>query len=278
MPFEDGTLVYVNLTAKVKDTNEGVETTVQDDAQKLGIYDQTRRYEPRLVAIGEGWVLGGLDEELKKMDLNEKKSIELTPERAWGERDPTLLRMIPIRRFGEKAADLRVGDTIEVDDRMGVVRFIGSGRAQVDFNPRLAGKTLLYDIETIKKLDTDEEKIRALIGRRFPGEDERIKFTVNDGEVVITIPEEFFLVEGLQIIKRGVGADIVHFLPKTRRVVFQEVLEVPQPAQETAAESREGSVAEAAVVMPSSTAAPAEASPSTEEKKEESQAAGQPTA
>ena len=93
MPFPKGTLVYVNYTAKVKDTNEGVETTLEDQAKALNMYDQTRRYEPRLVSVGEDWVLKGLDEEIAKMDVGEKKVAELPPAKAWGDRDPSLLRI-----------------------------------------------------------------------------------------------------------------------------------------------------------------------------------------
>src|SRR5712692_10567695 len=108
----------------------------------------------------------------------EKKAIELPPAKAFGERDPTKLRMVPLRKFGERASELAVGDTVEVENRVGTVRFIGSGRAQVDFNHLLAGKTLIYELEVVKKLETDEEKVRALIERRFVTEGEKVKFSL----------------------------------------------------------------------------------------------------
>lgn len=223
MPFAKGTLVYVNYTAKVKDTGEPIETTIEDEAKKLNIYDADRRYEPRLVAVGEDWVLKGLDEEIAKMDVGEKKTAELPPDRAWGGRDPTLLRMVPLRKFGEKADELRVGDEVEMDNRVAVVRFIGSGRAQVDFNHRLAGKTLIYDIEAMRKVEAGEDTIRSLMKRRFPGEGEKLQFAQNEGEVAVTIPDEAFLVEGLQFIKRGIANDILHFVPDVKKVTFTEV-------------------------------------------------------
>ena len=61
MSFEKGTLIYVNYTAKVKDTGEAIESTVEEEAKKLNIYDPERRYEA-LVSVGEDWVLKGLDE------------------------------------------------------------------------------------------------------------------------------------------------------------------------------------------------------------------------
>ncbi len=223
MPFSKGTLVYVNYTAKVKDTGEPIETTVEEEAKKLGIHDADRRYEPRLVAVGEDWVLKGLDEEIAKMDVGEKKTAELPPDKAWGGRDPTLLRMVPLRKFGEKADDLRVGDEVEIENRVAVVRFIGSGRAQVDFNHKLAGKTLIYDIEALRKVEPGEDTIRSLMKRRFPGEGEKLGFTQKEGEVAITIPDEAFLVEGLQFIKRGIANDILHFVPEAKKVAFSEV-------------------------------------------------------
>jgi peptidylprolyl isomerase len=223
MVFAKGTLVYVNYSAKVKDTGEPIETTLEEEAKKLNIFDPDRRYEPRLVAVGEDWVLKGLDEEISKMDVGEKKTAELPPDRAWGGRDPTLLRMVPMRKFGEKADELRVGDEVEIDNRVAVVRFIGSGRAQVDFNHKLAGKTLIYDIEVTRKVEPGEDTIRSLIKRRFPGEGDKLTFTQADGDVSVTIPEEAFLVEGLQFIKRGIANDVLHFVPDVNKVTFTEV-------------------------------------------------------
>ncbi len=254
MSFEKGTLLYVNYTAKVKDTGEAIESTVEDEAKKLNIYDPERRYEARLVSVGEDWVLKGLDEEIAKMEAGERKTVELSPEKAWGERDPTLLRMIPIRKFGEKADELRVGDVVEVDNRLGVVRFIGSGRTQVDFNHRLAGKTLVYDVEVVSKVETDEQKVRSLIKRRFPGElGDKIEFSQRASEVTAEIPEEAFMVEGLQVIKRGISNDIIHFIPTVKKVTFKEVYAnkdakaTPEEKAEDAAKPKEEPAAETEV-------------------------------
>lgn len=230
MPFSKGTLVYVNYTAKVKDTGDPIETTIEDEAKKMDIYDENRRYEPRLVAVGEGWVLKGLDEEIATMDVAQKKTAELPPDRAWGGRDPALLRMMPLRKFGDKADELRVGDEVEVDNRVAVIRFIGSGRAQVDFNHRLAGKTLIYEIEALRKVEPGEDTIRSLMKRRFPGEGEKLEFAQNDGEVAVKIPEEAFLVEGLQFIKRGIANDVMQFVPEVKKVTFTELYERKEEA------------------------------------------------
>jgi len=241
MPFEKSTLVYVNYTAKVKDTGEAIETTIEDQAKKLEIYDADRRYEPRLVSVGEGWVLKGLDEEIAKMTVGEKKTVELPPERAWGVRDPALMRMVPLRKFGERADELRVGDEVEMDNRIAVVRFIGSGRAQVDFNHRLAGKTLIYDIEALRTVEPGDDTIKSLINRRFPTEGEKFQFTRDAGDVSLSIPPEAFLVEGLQIIKRGIANDILHFVPEAKKVTFTEVYPRKEEAKAKPEQAQESS-------------------------------------
>jgi len=236
MTLEKGTLIFANLTARVKDTGEGIDTTVEEQAKNLKIYEDSRRYEPRLFAVGEGWLIAGLDAEVGKLSVGDKKEIELSPDKAYGNRDPTQLRMIPLRKFGEREHELTVGDSVEIDNRVGIVRFIGSGRAQVDFNHRLAGKSIVYDFEVLRKVETDQDKVRALIDRRLAGEGSKVAFEMTDGVVNVTIPEDLFLVEGLQIIKRGISNDVFKFVPSTTDLTFVEKFrnEKAQPKKEEA--------------------------------------------
>jgi peptidylprolyl isomerase len=222
MTLEKGTLIFANYTARVKDTGEGIESTVEAEAKRLNIFDGTRKYEPRLVAVGESWLISGLDQEVQKLEVGDKKEIELPPDKAFGPRDPTQVRMVPLRKFGEREHELEVGDSVEVDNRVGIVRFIGSGRAQVDFNHRLAGKSLVYDFEVLSKVETDEDKARALIDRRLSGEGNKATFQLTGGEMTVGIPEALFLLEGLQIIKRGIANDVFKFIPSVKSLTFLE--------------------------------------------------------
>ena len=222
MAFEKGTLIFANYTARVKDTGEGIESTVEEEAKKLKIFEESRKYEPRLVAVGEGWLISGLDAEVAKLSVGDKKEIELPPEKAFGARDPTQLRMIPLRKFGEREHELSVGDSVEVDNRVGIVRFMGSGRAQVDFNHRLAGKSIIYDFQVLRTVDTDDDKVRALVDRRLAGEGSKTTIEMSNGALTVTIPEDLFLVEGLQIIKRGISNDVFKFVPSLTALTFLE--------------------------------------------------------
>ena len=147
MGFVKGSLILIDYTAKVKDSDEVVETTIVDEAKKYNLFQDNIKYQPKLVSVGESWVLKGLDDALASAKTGDKLKVDVTPDKGFGERDSGKVRMIPLRKLGEDADKVGVGDTIEVDQKTGVVRFVGSGRVQVDFNHRLAGKTVVYDVK-----------------------------------------------------------------------------------------------------------------------------------
>jgi peptidylprolyl isomerase len=228
MPLEKGSLVLVDYTARVKDTNEVFETTREEEAKKNAeLHDPTRKYEPRLVSVGESWVLKGLDEALANANVGDKLNVEVTPDKGFGERDPNKVRMIPQRKLGDKADEVSAGDVIEVDERTGIVRYVGSGRIQVDFNHRFAGRTLVYDVNVIKKLESDNDKVTALVKRRMGVDDSKVKFNLAAPNLEIDVPEEAFLAEGLQIIKRAVANDVFKFVPSVKTVKFVENYQAP---------------------------------------------------
>src|SRR5919197_2152973 len=251
MALDKGSLVLVDYTAKVKGSNEIFETTSEEEAKKSELYDPTRKYEPRIVSIGEGWVLKGLDEALANANLGDKLTIEITPDKGFGDRDPSKVRMIPQRKLGEKADNIKVGDVVEMYERPGIVRYVGSGRVQLDFNHRFAGRTLTYDVIILRKLETDDDKIMSLIRRRLSIDKDKIKFKLVDSTLEIELAEETFLSEGLQIIKRAVANDIFKFVSTVKNIEFIESYKPLQPqspkpsqpqqlkAQETTVQSTE---------------------------------------
>jgi peptidylprolyl isomerase len=240
MTLERGSLILVDYTAKVKDSNEVFETTREEEAKKSDLFDPTRKYEPRLISIGEGWVLKGLDEALEAANIGDKIDVEITPDKGFGERDSNKVRMVAQRKLGEKADEVRVGDVIEIDNRTGIVRYVGSGRVQIDFNHRFAGRTLTYDVDIVKKLESDDDKIRSLIKRRLPLDDEKIKTNLKGITLEIELPEETLLAEGLQIIKRAAANDVFKFVPTLKEIKFIESFKssaLPQPQQDNGEKS-----------------------------------------
>jgi peptidylprolyl isomerase len=236
MPFNKGSLILLDYTARIKDNGEIFETTIEEDAKNSNLYDPTRRYEPRLISVGEGWVLKGLDEALTSTDVGQKLSIEISPDKGFGERDTNKVRMIPQRKLGEKANEIKVGDVVELDDRTGIIRYIGSGRVQIDYNHRLASRVLVYDVNVVKKIESNDDKIKYLLKRRLPIDDEKAKIEQHDDTVLIELPEDISLLDGLQIIKKAVTTDIFKFVDGLNKIMFQEVY-FSQKAKETSPSS-----------------------------------------
>jgi len=230
LTFNKGSLILIDYVAKVKDTEEIFDTTIEEEAKKHSIHESDVKYQPKLVSVGEVSypVLKGLDEALAKTSVGEKLTVEVTPDKGFGERDSTKVRMIPIRKLGEDADKISVGDTIEIDNKRAIVRFIGSGRVQIDYNHRYAGKTIIYDVNVIKSLESDNDKIEGILKNRLPVENSKIEFTIKDKEVNIKIPEEIFRADGIQIMKHFIQVDIFKFVPTLEKVNFIETYQNKQ--------------------------------------------------
>ena len=78
MTFEKGSLILIDYVAKVKDTDEVFDTTLEEDAKKHSIHESGVKYSPKLVSVGEVSypVLKGLDEALTKTAAGDKLTVE----------------------------------------------------------------------------------------------------------------------------------------------------------------------------------------------------------
>ena len=238
MTFSKGSLILVDYTSKVKDTGEVFETTIEEEAKKHSFHDPNVKYQPKLVSVGESWVIKGLDEALENTSVGDKTTIEVSPDKGFGERDSGKVRMIPLRKLEEDAEKVSIGDTIEVDNKKGIVRFIGSGRIKIDYNHRFAGKTILYDINVLKELKSDEDKITGILKKNLPVEDEKILFNKKDKILDIIIPQEIFRAENLPIIKHFIQMDLFKFVLGLEKITFTETYEKSDAKKETKQESK----------------------------------------
>ncbi|MCW3994129.1 MAG: FKBP-type peptidyl-prolyl cis-trans isomerase [Candidatus Bathyarchaeota archaeon] len=223
MALHKGDFILIDQTGKVKETGKVFDTTIEETAKKEHLYKEGEIYEPKLVVIGEGWVLKTLDESLTTIEITKKTPIEIPPKKAFGERDPEKIKRVSLRNLTAKGITPNLGKRVEYNGKMATVRTIGAGRVLLDFNPPLAGKTLIYEVTIQKKLTTKKQKIAALIRRRIPAvEKNKFKFTTKQKTVNIEMPEDAFYIEGIQVAKRGIAIDIQKFFPKTTTVKFVE--------------------------------------------------------
>jgi len=237
MPFKKGDFLLLDYTAKVKETGETFDTTNQETAKSERLYKEGEIYEPKLIVVGEGWLLKTVDDALPTLKLNKSQTIEIPPDKAFGPRDPEKLKTIPLKRLRDKGITPQLGQRIEYDKKLATIRTLGAGRVTLDFNPPLAGKTLVYEVVAKKKLKTPEEKIAALIHRRIPVIDiTKFQLDITKTQTTIHVPEDAFYLEGLQLAKRGVAADIQRFFSDITKIRLIETFETPK--KEVAAEEK----------------------------------------
>ena len=232
MALQKGDFILIKYTRKVKETNDVNETTNEEVAKKEHIFKEGGIYEPKLVIIGEHFYLEALEDSLTTMEANKPATVEIPPEKGSGQRDPQKVRLVPLKQLLAKEINPVVGAQIEFQGKEPIVRSIGAGRVLLDFNPPLAGKTLIYDVTVNKKLESNEEKIGALVHRRIPAvEENQFKLTIQDKSLTIDMPELAFYIEGIQIIKRGIAIDIQKYIPDLAETKFVEAFKAePKPA------------------------------------------------
>ncbi len=218
-----GDFIKVEMTGSSVETGEVFETTSEEVAQESGLWEENRTYEPRLVIVGDGFVLRGLDERLPGTPFDEEIEIEIPPEEAFGERNPAEVQMVPFRVLRSKGINPYVGAELEIDGRQAIVRSVGAGRVQLDYNHPLAGRQIVYKLKVIEHMTDEKDKMRALIGRRFLGIDTaEFALKKTKKKLRIGIPDQIFFGENIQIAKRGVALDLLRYFEDIDEVEYYE--------------------------------------------------------
>jgi peptidylprolyl isomerase len=195
-------------------------------------------------------VLKALDDSFTTMKVDKTSTVEISPEKAFGPRDAEKVKRVHLRQLTEKGINPAIGMRVEFGGKNAIIRSMGAGRVLLDFNPPLAGKTLVYEVIVNKKLENQEEKIGSLIHRRIPVVEEgKFKYNVTDKTLTVDMPEDTFYLEGVQIAKRGIALDIQKFFPDLDEVKYVETIMAPpkpeaKPPIESAPQEKPSEVVE----------------------------------
>lgn len=171
------------------------------------------------VIVGAKYVINGLDEALQQMNLTEKRTIEIPPEKGFGQRDLNLIKLVPESEFRKHDTKPYPGMVVNADNLRGRVLSVSSGRVKVDFNHPLAGKNLIYEVEIKEKIEKLEEKISAIVEFYTRLEKDKVKVALSGESAEITIPPVVH-----SIYKKKISEDIMKFVP-VKSVKFSEVFE-----------------------------------------------------
>ncbi len=199
-------------------------TNKKEIAEKNKLFDHNIKYEPLLLVLGQNWMdLKLIDEEIMKRDPNTNFKLEIAPKDAYGQRKQDLVKVLPERFLTSRGIRPIQGSQLVLDGKQVTIRHVKSGRITVDYNHPLAGKTLIYEIEVKEKLDKMKDRITSLIHRRLADIDpEDFKINIRGTGITIQHPEESYYLEGIQLSKRAIAADVKRFIPEIEKVKFVE--------------------------------------------------------
>ena len=183
--MKEGDFVRINFVGKIKESGEVFDTTLEDVAKKHNIYDPSYSYRPLPLVVGGGFVLKGVDEALLNMKVGEKKTVIIPPEKGFGKRNPSLIKLIGLNEFKKQNIEPRPGMSVSVNNYTGRIISVAGGRVKVDFNHPLAGKELEYEIEVVEKIEKIEEKVKAIVEyfSKLPPENIKVKVVEKVAEI-----------------------------------------------------------------------------------------------
>lgn len=215
--MKTGEFVLIDYIGRVKDSGEIFDITKEDVAKKEGVYKKDFRYDPVPIIVDADFVLPGLNEVVKEMEVGQKKIAELPQEKAFGKRSEELIKLIPETQFHAQGIEPEVGRYITINRLKGKVMSIDGGRVRVDFNHPLAGKTLVYEIEVVGVISDNSEKVKAVVYYFIGVPNEDVRAEVKDKEVEISFTKKFdILTEAKQTIAetiiKWVGIEKVKFV------------------------------------------------------------------
>jgi len=169
--------IEIEFTAKVKD-GEIFDSNIKKDLEKAKMKENPK---PFIFCLGEKMFIKGVDNFLIGKEIGEY-TIPLTPEEAFGKRNPKLIRMVPIKNFSQHDINPLPGRVFNFDGKLAKILTVSGGRVIVDFNNPLAGKNVEYHIKILKKVEDRDKQIKALNEFFFKQE---FSFKIDEGKLII---------------------------------------------------------------------------------------------
>lgn len=219
--MKSGDFVLLDYVGRVKDTREIFDLTKEDVAKSEKIFDEKFKYKPVVAIVDGGFMIKGLNEAVKTMNIGEKKNVVVEVKDAFGERSANLIRIIPSANFRNQNIDATPGSYVTINNLRGKIVSSDGGRIRVDFNHPLAGKTLEYEVEVLKEVSEMNEKVKSILQYFMHAGDEDV--VVNAGETT-----EIVLTEKVDMPKNAkheVAETIMKWMKEIKKVKFVDVFE-----------------------------------------------------
>jgi FKBP-type peptidyl-prolyl cis-trans isomerase 2 len=188
--METGSIIHIDYDLFNVDSDELIETTREEVAKEHDVYDENRTYKPLVTVVGDGRLIAGFETHLEGAEADTDYEFDIPPEDAYGERDPNSIETIGqdvLFRSVREPESVAVGGSVEIGGKTGVLKMIRAGRARIDYNHPLAGRTLRYSYKIVKVIEDREEKVLTLLETNAGRDGFEISFDGDD--LTIDLPE-----------------------------------------------------------------------------------------
>ncbi len=108
--------------------------------------------QPLSFKVGAGQVISGFNNAVLGMKINQSKTVVLPPSEAYGQVNQSLIISVPRSEFGNQSVQLGMGVTSIHSSgakMQGFIKSFNSTNVTIDFNPILAGYTLVFNIKVV---------------------------------------------------------------------------------------------------------------------------------
>ena len=222
--MEEGTIVHVDYDLWNAETEDLIETTREAIAEEHGMDTTNRTFQPMVAIVGHGALIEGFEDALLEAEPDKDYSITIEPDKAYGEKDPNEVMTISqdkLMRYVRDPRSLYLGAPITIDGRTGTLSFLAAGRARIDYNHPMAGRTLKYDYRIVKVIDEPDERIAALLTSTTGHED--FDVSTEGEDVVITVPQSMLFDTNASMMKFRSVTTLRDAAKITGDIVFREV-------------------------------------------------------
>lgn len=186
--FKEGDFVEIKYIGRIVESNEIFDLTDEEVAKKNKIYNPRAKYGPISIVIGANQILTSLEEEIRKMDVNEKKTVTLEAKKAFGERHAQLVRIFNETELRKRGVTPIPGHYLNFGQMNGRVLSVAGGRVRIDFNHPLAGKNVVYEVEVSNHWTKDEDKIKAIVTFNSGLNKDEVEAKIANKKVEIVLP------------------------------------------------------------------------------------------
>lgn len=228
LAIEKGDFIKVSYTGKFDD-EKIFDTTDEELAKSNNIYTDRGIYGGDVVIVGAGHTIVGLDEDFVGKDVGYSGTVEIPPEKGFGEHNLKLVESVSITKFKDRK--VYEGLEVEVNGQRGVITKVIGRRVRVDMNHPLAGKTVIYEYNIEKLLDDEVEKIQGLFSLYTGLQD--LDVEVSNGTATIITPAMLSYNQRWLMSKSRVATEIIENVGVEEVLYVEKYPEAPMIEEST---------------------------------------------